>query len=77
MDETVPLDPSATTPPNVHVTPALRRALSIGSLCNNAVRNEEGQFVGQSTDVALLNVLSLFDMADQRQVRILLLGFPL
>ncbi|KAI0701005.1 calcium-transporting ATPase [Cerioporus squamosus] len=67
VDESVSLDPSAATPPNVQMTPALRKALSIGSLCNNAVRNEEGQFVGQSTDVALLNVLSLFDMADQRQ----------
>ncbi|RPD57840.1 calcium-transporting ATPase, partial [Lentinus tigrinus ALCF2SS1-6] len=67
VDETVSLDPSSTTPPDVPVTPALRKALSIGSLCNNAVRNEEGQLVGQSTDVALLHVLSLFGMVDQRQ----------
>nr|AFX00736.1 calcium transporting ATPase [Ganoderma lucidum] len=66
VDETVPLDPSATTPPNVPVTPALRKTLAIGSVCNNAIRNEEGQYVGQSTDVALLNVLALFNMADQR-----------
>ena len=67
VDESISLDPSSTTPPNVHVTPALRKTLSIGSVCNNAVRNEEGQYVGQSTDVALLNVLSLFNMPDQRQ----------
>lgn len=67
VDETISLDPSSTTPPNVHVTPALRKALTIGSVCNNAIRNEEGQYVGQSTDVALLNVLGLFNMADQRQ----------
>lgn len=68
VDESVILDPSSPTPPNVHITPSLRKTLSIGSLCNNAIRNEEGQFVGQSTDVALLNILSLFDMSDQRQV---------
>ncbi|KAI1790315.1 calcium-transporting ATPase [Ganoderma leucocontextum] len=67
VDESISLDPSSTTPPNVHVTPALRKTLTVGSVCNNAVRNEEGQYVGQSTDVALLNVLALFNMADQRQ----------
>ncbi|PIL33698.1 transporter [Ganoderma sinense ZZ0214-1] len=66
VDETISLDPSSTTPPNVHVTPALRKTLTIGSVCNNAIRNEEGQYVGQSTDVALLNVLGLFSMVDQR-----------
>ncbi|KAI0752814.1 calcium-transporting ATPase [Daedaleopsis nitida] len=67
VDEVITLDPSASTPPNVQITPSLRKALSIGSLCNNAIRSEDGQFVGQSTDVALLNVLSLFGMSDQRQ----------
>ena len=68
VDETVTLDPSAPVAPNVHITPSLRKTLSIGSLCNNAIRNEEGAYIGQSTDVALLNVLSLFDMVDERQV---------
>ncbi|EJF60700.1 calcium ATPase transmembrane domain M-containing protein [Dichomitus squalens LYAD-421 SS1] len=67
VDEVVSLDPTSTTSPNVQVTPALRKTLIVGSVCNNAVRNEEGQFVGQSTDVALLNILSLFNMVDQRQ----------
>lgn len=30
--------------------------------------NEPGKFVGQSTDVALLNVLPFFGMSDQRAV---------
>ena len=58
-------------PPNVPLTPSLRKTLSIGSLCNNAVKNDEGTYVGQSTDVALLNVLALFNMSDERQVRYL------
>jgi len=43
--------------------------LEIGSICNNASasRNEHGVYIGQSTDVALLNVLPAFGMSDQRQ----------
>ncbi|KAI0819205.1 calcium-transporting ATPase [Trametes gibbosa] len=67
VDETIALDPSAPVAPTTHPSLSLLKTLSIGSLCNNAVRNEEGQYVGQSTDVALLNVLPLFGLADQRQ----------
>ncbi|KIJ66145.1 hypothetical protein HYDPIDRAFT_110324 [Hydnomerulius pinastri MD-312] len=47
---------------------AVRKVLEIGSLCNNASlsKNEDGVYVGQSTDVALLNILSTFDLPDQR-----------
>ncbi|KAF9222361.1 calcium-transporting P [Gyrodon lividus] len=47
---------------------AVRKVLEIGSLCNNASlsKNEDGVYIGQSTDVALLNVLSAFDLPDQR-----------
>ncbi|KAI0653331.1 calcium-transporting ATPase [Cubamyces menziesii] len=67
VDETITLDPSAPAPVDIHINPSVRKALAIGSLCNNAVRNEDGEYVGQSTDVALLNVLPLFGMSDQRQ----------
>ena len=45
--------------------------MDIGAICNNAslVKNEDGVYVGQSTDVALLNVLSLFGLPDRRDVR--------
>jgi Ca2+-transporting ATPase len=74
VDETVHLDPSSST--RVHaagtqtISLALRKAMEIGCLCNNAsmTRNEEGEFVGQSTDVALLNVLDVFGLPDVRQV---------
>ena len=71
VDETITLDPSAPAPVDIHINPSVRKALAIGSLCNNAVRNEDGEYVGQSTDVALLNVLPLFGMSDQRQVCLL------
>lgn len=71
IDETVTLDPSATAPPVNRISPALAKAMEIGALCNNAslTRNESGEYVGQSTDVALLNVLDLFGISDPRQVR--------
>lgn len=69
VDETITLDHHSPVAPSVHVSPSLHKTLAIGALCNNAVKNEEGEYVGQSTDVALLNVLPLFGLADQRQAR--------
>ncbi|KAG8995566.1 High affinity Ca2+/Mn2+ P-type ATPase-like protein [Tulasnella sp. JGI-2019a] len=46
--------------------PALLKTVTIGSLCNNAFKNEEGVCVGQATDVALLNVMEAFGMSDPR-----------
>ncbi|TFK22572.1 calcium-transporting ATPase [Coprinopsis marcescibilis] len=68
VDETIFLDPSGTAPYTGTVSPAIKRALDIGAICNNATleRNEDGAFVGQSTDVALLNVLAQFNMPDRR-----------
>ena len=70
MDETIFLDPSSTVPYTGAISPAIRKALDIGALCNNASmsRNEDGVYVGQSTDVALLNVLAVFGLADRREV---------
>ncbi|KAG6901686.1 hypothetical protein C0995_009176 [Termitomyces sp. Mi166 len=67
VDETITLDPNSTTYP-APISPALRKTLDIGAICNNAslVRNEDGQFVGQSTDVALLHVLGVFGLPDRR-----------
>ncbi|KAF8963625.1 Ca-transporting ATPase [Flammula alnicola] len=69
VDETIFLDPSSTIPYTGTVSPAIKKAMDIGALCNNAsiVRNEDGVFVGQSTDVALLNVLQLFGLPDRRE----------
>ncbi|KAJ7125393.1 Ca-transporting ATPase [Mycena epipterygia] len=63
VDEIVHLDP-----PPASLTAAIRKTLDIGALCNNAsmARNEEGIFVGQSTDVALLNILHVVGLPDRR-----------
>ena len=77
VDEMVRIDPSVPVMPAERISPALTKTIEIGSLCNNAslTRNEHGEFVGQSTDVALLNVLDVFGIPDQRQVRVVSIGF--
>lgn len=52
------------------LSPALLKTLHIGSICNNSRLNEDNIFVGQSTDVASMNVLSAFSLSDQRVVRV-------
>ncbi|SPO30812.1 probable PMR1 - secretory pathway Ca++-transporting P-type ATPase [Ustilago trichophora] len=47
-------------------TQALSRALLTGNVCNNSHRNEQGTNVGQATDVALVNILKVFGLEDQR-----------
>ena len=70
VDETIFLDPTSTIPYAGSLSPAIEKALDIGALCNNASleKNQDGVFVGQSTDVALLNVLQIFGFPDRRQV---------
>ncbi|KAG8829989.1 High affinity Ca2+/Mn2+ P-type ATPase-like protein [Serendipita sp. 399] len=48
------------------ISDALRRTIEVGNVCNNAFKNSEGTTVGQSTDVALLNVVSTFGLHDAR-----------
>ncbi|KAF8262296.1 Ca-transporting ATPase [Lactarius quietus] len=68
VDEHVRIDPSSPAPP-ARVSAALRKTLEVGALCNNAsaTRKEDGDFIGQATDVALLNALFLFNLPDPRQ----------
>ena len=64
------MDPASPAPP-ARVSPALRKTLEVGALCNNAsaTRKEDGVFVGLATDVTLLYVLFLFAIPDPRQLR--------
>jgi Ca2+-transporting ATPase len=68
VDELVLVDPASPAPP-AHVSPALHKTLEVGALCNDASsRDDDGDYVGHATDVALLNVLSVFGLSDLRQV---------
>jgi len=46
---------------------AIRKLLSIGNLCNHSFLNE-GIVVGQSTEVALMNVIKRIGLQDEREV---------
>lgn len=75
VDETVTFDPSSTKRYQGQISPAIQKTFEIGALCNNAslTKNEDGIYVGQSTDVALLNILEVCGVADSRNVSINLL----
>lgn len=72
VDEFAVLDPTSSKFINGRLSPPLLKMLDIGSLCNNAqvTRNDDNApvIVGQSTDVALLNVLGVFGLHDKRDV---------
>lgn len=68
VDEVVHSDVSGPIPPPHHLSPAIRKTLAVGGLCNDAILKEDGSYVGHSTDVALQTVLSVFGMPDPRQV---------
>ncbi|OCF30540.1 calcium-transporting P-type ATPase, PMR1-type [Kwoniella heveanensis BCC8398] len=46
---------------------AILKTALVGSVCNNAFKNEQGINVGQATEVALLNVLPVLKAEDQRK----------
>ncbi|KAG8717323.1 High affinity Ca2+/Mn2+ P-type ATPase-like protein [Ceratobasidium sp. 394] len=76
VDHITHIDPSSSSPSSIsHVTPAVRKILEIGEICNNAFRNTEGVNAGQSTHVAMPNVLAEFGV--QNEIRVsLILGQP-
>jgi len=45
----------------------LSRTLRIGNLCNNAWIDEHGKYIGQPTDIALLDVVARSGLMDERQ----------
>lgn len=72
VDETILVDsaPDSSVPLMENHSHSIRKLLEVGSICNNAsaARNANGVYIGQSTDVALLNALSSFGLEDMRQV---------
>ncbi|KAL0089261.1 PMR1-type calcium-transporting P-type ATPase [Phycomyces blakesleeanus] len=50
------------------MTDALRQTLRIGNLCNNAQVGEDGKYIGQPTDIALLDVVLRSGLKDERDV---------
>ncbi|KAF9155213.1 High affinity Ca2+/Mn2+ P-type ATPase-like protein, partial [Mortierella sp. AD010] len=51
---------------DVDLHPGLRRLLQIGNLCNNAFMDEHSKWIGQPTDIALIEVLKRLGVTDER-----------
>ena len=49
----------------------LKKDADIGNLCNNADVGEDGKFIGQPTDIALLDVVLRSGLSDEREVSLL------
>jgi P-type Ca2+ transporter type 2C len=68
IDETLNMEKAAAI--SESPSPAMLKLFEVGALCNNSstVRNEDKKWLGQSTDVALLNVLDVLELPDPRPV---------
>ncbi|KAK9765213.1 High affinity Ca2+/Mn2+ P-type ATPase-like protein [Basidiobolus ranarum] len=49
------------------LTASLKMLVRIGNLCNNSGRNDRGEPVGQSTEIALIDLLSKTEIPDERE----------
>lgn len=52
--------------PPTQISAAVRKTCLVGNLCNRSFKSQEGIVVGQSTEVALFNVLSTLNLPDRR-----------
>ncbi|WWC61988.1 calcium-transporting P-type ATPase, PMR1-type [Kwoniella dejecticola CBS 10117] len=67
LNVTSPFGPKRPDQPELAQSQALKKTALVGSICNNAFKNEQGVNVGQATEVALLNVLPIISADDQRK----------
>lgn len=68
LNATSPYGPRRPDSQQLWISPALHKVALVGSLCNDAFKNDQGINVGQATEVALLNVLPVLKSEDQRKV---------
>lgn len=55
-------------PPMLSPEDAQSRMFLVGNICNHSHTDRVGQNVGQATEVALINVLPIVGLRDQREV---------
>lgn len=53
---------------NNALTPAQEQLLRVGNICNSSFKSPEGNYVGQSTEVALINAATGLLGSDARSV---------
>ena len=52
--------------PPTNISEAIRKTALVGNLCNRSFKSQEGTVVGQSTEVALFNLLATLGLPDRR-----------
>ncbi|KAK9767949.1 High affinity Ca2+/Mn2+ P-type ATPase-like protein [Basidiobolus ranarum] len=52
----------------IHLSTPLKMLLRIGNLCNNSGKNDRGEYIGQSTEIALIDLLSKVQTYDEREI---------
>ncbi|KJE02993.1 Ca2+-transporting ATPase [Cryptococcus gattii NT-10] len=67
LNATSPYGPRRPDSQQLWIPPALLKVALVGSLCNDAFKNDQGTNVGQATEVALLNILPVLKTEDQRK----------
>ncbi|KAF9575390.1 High affinity Ca2+/Mn2+ P-type ATPase-like protein [Mortierella alpina] len=70
----VDLDQAKTVDVDLH--PGLRRLMQVGNLCNNAFLDEHSKWIGQPTDIALIEVLKGLNITDERPLFERIAEFP-
>ncbi|ORZ28671.1 PMR1-type calcium-transporting P-type ATPase [Lobosporangium transversale] len=65
-DKTVDLNQAKTVDVDLH--PGLRRLLQVGNLCNNSFLDEHSKWIGQPTDIALIQILQSLGLTDERPI---------
>ncbi|KAG0359029.1 High affinity Ca2+/Mn2+ P-type ATPase-like protein [Podila minutissima] len=76
LAEGFPVDLETARGVDVDVHPGLRRLLQVGNLCNNAFLDEHSKWIGQPTDIALIDVLRGLNITDERPIYERISEFP-
>ncbi|KAF9426303.1 High affinity Ca2+/Mn2+ P-type ATPase-like protein [Podila epigama] len=76
LAEGFPVDLEAARGVDVDIHPGLRRLLQVGNLCNNAFLDEHSKWIGQPTDIALIEVLKSLNIQDERPLYERIAEFP-
>ncbi|KAF9955026.1 High affinity Ca2+/Mn2+ P-type ATPase-like protein, partial [Modicella reniformis] len=76
LAEDFPVDLDKTKTVDVDFHPGLRRLLQVGNLCNNAFLDEHSKWIGQPTDIALIEILRELGVTDERPIFERLAEFP-
>ncbi|KAK3838504.1 MAG: PMR1-type calcium-transporting P-type ATPase [Linnemannia elongata] len=76
LAEGFPVDVDQAKNVDVDLHPGMRRLLQVGNLCNNAFMDDHSKWIGQPTDIALIEVLRGLSISDERPLFERISEFP-